>query len=262
MKYVFSGLAALSLAVMMAFVQCKETPNQATDKSMPKEAVAAKAVLAEVNCWTEGDNFHAVGLVDSEEPFWRKFWIEIGIVDAQGNIVKVGSDSFSIINTHADALPPRGRTAFMATWKLGNLKGTPDSIVLHGVRSIEVPPGAILIASAPGGGFKMSTIDTLTNESRELQWTVTGTIENPLPQSAMEPALSVLVYGKDRKLWYTQSFNTNTDTTIIKTSRYGPMSPNEKRQFGFNVFYESLPDPIRKTLIGRVDVLGHENRDQ
>ncbi len=267
MKYATYGLTAFLLASAICLVQCKDTfaegkKNNNAEKPMPKEAAAAQVVLAEVNCWTEGDEFHAVGLVDSQEPFWRKFWLEIGVVDAQGQIVKFDSDSFCIINTHADALPPRGRTAFMASWKLSKLSGTPDSIILHGARSIDVQPGAILIASNIGGGYKTATLDTVTHQSRELYWTVMGTIENPLPQMAIEPAISVLLYGTDKKLWYTHSYNTDTDTSFIKTSIYGPMSPNEKRQFGFNVYYDNLPEPIRKMLIGRVDVLGHENRGQ
>ena len=264
MKLSFVRCSVSILFLFFAFFNCKNTVDpkagKAPEAPMPADAKSAKVSLVDVNCWTEGDMFYAVGVVDSREPQWAKIWLEMGVVDAQNQIVLQNKDSFCLVSTHADALPPNGRTAFMASWKLADLKGTPDSIALKGARFVEKTAGPILIATNIGGGIKFMTLDTATSESRELYWSVSGTIENPLPLTLNEPAISILVYGNDNRLWLANNLSFNVDTALVRMDKYGPMFANEKRKYGFNVHYDNLPTPVRTSRIGKIDVLGYEKR--
>ena len=265
MKLPFFSLIMLSIAFCAVATNCK---GDKTSKDgivaanvLPKDLKPANVVLADVNCWVEGEMFYAVGLVDSRESFWIKTWLKIGVVDAKNQIVPFKSDSFCLVETHADALPPRGRTAFFASWKLSDLNGVPDSIQLRGAQSTTVDPGAILLAQNTGGGIKVSFGDTSSTTALEKYVIVRGVVENPLPLSADNPGLSLLLYGTDQKLWFTQNLNLNVDTSYIKAMVYGPMTPNEKRDFGMHVYYDNLPQAIRTKRIGRIDFLGYEKRN-
>lgn len=265
MKLPFFSLIALSFAFFCVNTNCKWNKDNkdgiVAANVLPKDVKPANVVLADVNCWVEGDVFYAVGLVDSRESFWLKIWLELGVVDAKNQIVPFKSDSFCLVDTHADALPPRGRTAFFASWKLSDLKGVPDSIQLRGAQSVAVDPGAILLAQNLGGGIRVSYGDTSSTPALEKYVIVSGVVENPLPLKADNPGLSLLLYGTDKKLWFTQNLNLNVDTSYIKAKIYGPMTPNEKRDFGMHVYYDNLPEAIRTKRIGRIDFLGYEKRN-
>jgi hypothetical protein len=265
MKLPFWGLIVFSIPFFCLDTNCKwdkdNKDGMVAADILPKDVKPANVVLTDVNCWVEGKMFYAVGLVDSREPFWLKIWLKLGVVDAKNQIVPFKSDSFCLVDTHADALYPRGRTAFFASWKLADLKGVPDSIYLKGAQSATVDPGAILIAQNLGGGIKVSFGDTSSTPALEKYVMVNGVVENPLPLNADNPGLSLLLYGTDHKLWFTQNLNLNVDASYIKVKMYGPMTPNEKRNFGMHVYYDSLPQAIRTKRIGRIDFLGYEKRN-
>lgn len=228
------------------------------DTSMPKDAKAAQAHLTDVNCWSEGDMFYAAGIIDSDDFFWKRFWIELEIIDANQQILLVKSDSATIVPAHSWATPPRGRTTFFGSWKLADLKGTPDSIRLKSAKGIELKAGAILLVSNQRGVRMLSNAEKDT--MNEFAWTITGTLENPLPQYAERPCIDVLLYGKDNRLYFSQVLDLNSDTTIVKAGAWGPMLPNEKRGFGMNIGYDALPAPLKELKIGKVDILGFEKR--
>ncbi len=228
------------------------------DTTMPKTVKPAKVVLKDVNCWTEGDMFYVAGLIDSEEFFWKRFWVELEVIDANNQVLKVKSDSFAVVAAHSYATPPRGRTSFFWSAKLSDIAGTPDSIRLHGAQGLDVTPGAILLISNQSGVRMLSGDGKDT--TNELGWMVTGTLENPLPQAANSPCVDLLLYGKDQRLYFAQALDMNRDTSIIKTSAWGPMLPEERRGFGFNISYEFLPTPLKEQKIGKLDILAFEKR--
>jgi hypothetical protein len=256
-------IISAACSLLVAFCTCTN-PNQpalignTADAIMPKDVKPSKVVLNDVNCWTEGDMFYAAGIVDSEEFFWKRFWLELEVLDANQNLLKVKSDSFSIVPAHSYATPPRGRTSFFWSWKLSDIGGAPDSIRLHGAQGFELFPGAILLVSNQHGVKMLSS--TVKDSMNELAWMITGTLENPLQQSADRPCVDILLYGKDDRLYFAQTLDLNQDTTIIKSSVWGPMMPAENRAFGMNISYEALPAPLKAQKIGRVDILAFEKR--
>ena len=237
------------------------------DTSMPKTAKVAKAHLTDVNCWSEGDMFYAAGIIDSDDFFWKRFWVELEIIDTNQQTVLVLADSFTIVPAHSWATPPRGRTTFFGSWKLADLKGTPDSVRLKSAQGVELNAGAILLVSDQKGVRVLENLASVESPEKmkldstnEIAWTISGTLENPLPQYAERPCIDVLLYGKDNRLYFTQAIDLNVDTTIIKSAAWGPMLPNEKRGFGMNIGYDALPAPLKKLKIGKVDILGFEKR--
>lgn len=261
----FFSLIALLFAFFCANTNCKWDNDKkdgiVAENILPKDAQPANVILTDVNCWVEGDMFYSIGLVDNGEPFWLRIWLQLVVVDAKNQIVPFKNDDFCLVETHADALPPRGRTAFFASWKLSDFKGVPDSVQLIGAQSATVDPGAILLAQSKGGSISVSSGDSSSSPVREKYFTVNGVVENPLPLNAENPGLSLLLYGFDQKLWFTQNLNLNVDTSYIRAKVCGTMTPNEKRDFGMHVYYDNLPQAIRDKRIGRIDFLGYEKRN-
>lgn len=250
---------------LLAFMEACNFGSDTTEKfkkledtPMPKNTKVSQAHLTDVNCWSEGDMFYAAGIIDSDDNFWKRFWLELEIIDANQQLVLVKTDSATVVPGHSWATPPRGRTTFFGSWKLSDLKGTPDSIRLKTVQGVELNAGAILIVSNQRGVRMLAngTKDTIN----ELAWNITGTLENPLPQYAENPCVDILLYGKDNRLYFSQVLDLNADTTIIKSAAFGPMLPNEKRGFGLSIGYEALPTPLKELKIGKVDILGFEKR--
>jgi hypothetical protein len=221
--------------------------------ALPDSALNARVHLSEVNCWTEGDTFYTVGLMHSHEPLWGTYWLKLALLDGQKRLIETGGDSCIVVKTHAGALPPHGQTAFMTWWKISELGATPDSVLLHSARCVEVTPGAILMSNYTHGGDSLHTGDSGPYAS------VYGTIVNPLPLPAL-PELSILLYGPDQRLRWAQAMSLQTDTNTVRANAYGPMKPNEKRQFGANIYVNTLPPPLRTARWGKIDVLAYEKR--
>ena len=210
-----------------------------------------------MNCWSDETQFFATGIIDSEEFFWRRFWLELEVVDANGQPLTVKNEAITVVPAHSTGTAPRGRTAFFWAWKRSDINGIPDSVHLRTAKSIAVDAGPILLISNQGGVRMLVGGDSLQQEK---SWMVTGTVENPLPLISTDPHIDILLFGNDNKLWFAQPISMNRDTSIIKTNLPGDIPPTGRRDFGMNIYYDALPKPLVESRIGRVEIMAFEGR--
>jgi hypothetical protein len=259
----FSALAA---ALLLTFCFCKQ--NSAADSNqittLPADSKKVDFVLADVNCWIEDGFFHATGLVDSRENTWQKCVLGLQPLGANGQALKVNGDTISGVLPHSPAIAPRGRSVFYTRWPVSSIEGgAPDSIRLAVTMGTEVDAGAILLLDNVSAFKIMVGPADSSAPQTERGWRATGTLNNFLANfPANTPALSVLLYGTDKKLWFAQPLDLNADTTLIKSSVYGALPPATTRQFGLGIEYENLPKPLQAIRIGRVEFLGYDKREE
>ena len=263
------GLFLLSSCVLLLTWQCAQSSGDGNTSGtkqesleMPSTAKPTPAHLTDVNCWSENNQFMVAALLDSDDFFWKRFWVKLALVDASGKQLLIGADSFAIIPTHSSAVAPRGRTSFTWAFDKRKISGEPDSVLLLDAMGQEVFAGPILIAANTSSVKILNPDPKDSTANIEIAWRVNGTIENPLPGVVLEPCIDVLLYGTDQRLYFTQGLNLNQDTTIVASDRYGQMLPGDKRSFGMSIGYESLPEALKNLKIGRVDFLGYEKRTE
>ncbi len=263
------GIFLLSSLLLLLTWQCAQSSTEGANTTtkqesleMPSTAKPTPAHLTDVNCWSENNQFMVAALLDSDDFFWKRFWVKIALLDASGKQLLIGADSFAIIPTHSSAVPPRGRTSFTWSFDKRKIAGEPDSIRLIDAMGQEVFAGPILIATKTSSVKVINGDPEDSTKTVEVAWRVNGTLENPLPGVVLEPCIDVLLYGTDERLYFTQGLQLNQDTAVVASDRYGQMLPGDKRNFGMAIGYESLPEALKNLKIGRVDFLGYEKRTE
>lgn len=245
------------------FFACTENTENTSRTPMPADAVPANVSISELNYWVEKDRFFVVGICDNLAGEWQKIWLQLEPMDATGKPVAMKNASDAVFPAFSEAVPPRGRTSFFANWPLKAFSDVPDSCRVTGAGAVAMPPGAILIPIEQSG-VKM-LVSKLIGDSvitEEKAWQVSAVVENPLEVEAAHPRLEVLLYGTDRRLWYSVVFNPEDPATkqTVGMEREGPMMPHEKRRIGGQIVYDSLPQKLQEIKIGRAEFQAFDAR--
>ena len=83
-----------------------------------------------------------------------------------------------------------------------------------------------------------------------------------MPINAAHPRLELLLYGTDKRLWFSTYLNPEDSETkqMLSIEQEGPLAPGEQRRVGVYAFYERLPQALRELKIGRVEMLAFDAR--
>lgn len=250
-----------SITLLFSFSNCDQTPPKPAP--LPPQATAPVYVnITDLNYWVEADRFFVVGICDNLTNDWQKILLRMTPMK-DGEPVSVNDATDAIFPTFSDAVPPRGRTSFMAEWPLDAFSDTPDSCTVTGGGAIPMSAGPILIATEKSG-VKMLVGETVGDSlvMVEKAWQVNALVENPLDMQALRPRVEMLLYGTDQRLWFASVLNPEDpqQKEAVKAEREGPMAPQEKRRIGANVYYSSLPQALKDKKIGRVEFHPYEAR--
>jgi hypothetical protein len=216
----------------------------------------------QMNSWVENEKYYVVGICNNNTADWQKMWVELQPVDGEGKPITISKCTSVIVPTYSDAVPPSGRSSFAASWPLSDFSGKPASCSVKSVKAIQPVPGPILVSQGTMAMVMMTPGAQGEPASVEQAWQVSGTISNPLPLTASNPMLEVLVFSQDGKLWLSTVINPTDPATsgIFHFDRQGPFQPKEDRNFSLQVAYAILPKPIQQQKIGRVEILPFEAR--
>lgn len=230
---------------------------------LPPNPDTVNVRISDLNCWVEQNKFFVSGLCDNRAGLWQRIWLRMEPLDSKGQPLSVNGQPSATIRTFSDAVPPLGRTSFFAEWPLSSFSSQPDSCRVTGAGAMKMMPGPILI-NADQSGVRMLVPDPDDpKKTIEKAWQASVIVENPLEMLAYHPRVEILIYGKDKRLWFAQILNPEDPAMkqIIATQTEGPMQPHERRRIGTNIFYDKLPKALCDSLIGRVDFLPFEARE-
>ncbi len=166
--------------------------------------------------------------------------------------------------TFSDAVPPRGRTSFFASWPLSAFSGTPANCIVKGAAALPITAGPILVASEISGVRILVPQKPGDTVNVEKAWQVNVIVENPLDMPAAHPKVEMLLYGsKDKKLWFAMVLDPDNEEQkrYVDAERGGSMEPKERRRIGASVYYDGLPVALKEQLIGRVEFQPFEARE-
>lgn len=229
---------------------------------LPNGLAPASVEYRDPNCYTSGDFFCIVAIVDNKSYDWVRIWNRIQVLDSTGNVLTVNGDSSFILRAFADAVPPSGATALFCNIPLKMISGAPDSCRFEGAGVLYQEPGPILVAPESGGGVRVQRPDPKDpTKVQELAFNSHATIENPLPDTAEVFRLVYLIYGEeDRKLYFAQVIDPVANAASLHMDRTGPLIAGDKRRVFYPIIYEHLPKPLKDQRVGRADVQVYEVR--
>lgn len=229
---------------------------------LPSKALEANVSIRDLNCWVEQGQFFVTGVCINESANWQKIWLKAEPLDNKAKILKINGFPSAVIETFSTAVPPKGRTAFFAGWPLSDFQGTPDSCRVNGAGAITVPAGPILLVEQISGVKMLAPKQADQDATEEVAWQINAVLNNPMPLIAAHPRLELLLYGTDKRLWFSTLLNPEDLQTkqMLSLEREGPLQPGEQRRVGVYAFYERMPKALREMKIGRVEMLAFEAR--
>ena len=276
-RYYFSIFTAL-VAIFCVAAGCNEEPKSNAENklgfdpanakfqpdAMPTGTSPAVVEYRDPNCYTSGDFFCIVAIVDNKSYDWVRIWNRIQVLDSAGNVLTVNGDSSFILRAFADAIPPSGASSFFCNIPLKQISGVPDSCRFEGAGVLFQEPGPILVAPESGGGVRVQRPDPKDpTKVQELAFNSQATIENPLPDTAEAFRLVYLVYGEvDRKLYFAQVIDPMANAASLHMEGTGPLIAGDKRRIFYPIIYEYLPQPLKDQKVGRADVQVYEVRKE
>jgi len=272
-KYYLSIFTAL-VAIFCIAAGCNEEPGKSVGvdpanakfipDTLPSGLAPAMVAYRDANCYTSGDFFCIVSIVDNKSYDWIRIWNRIQILDSADQVLTVNGDSSFILRAFADAVPPSGATALFCSIPLKQISGVPSRCSFEGAGVLYQEPGPILVASESGGGVRVQLPDPNDpTKVEEIAFKSQATIENPLPDTAELYQLVYLIYGdSDQKLYYAQVIDPVEHAASLQLERTGPLIAGDKRRIFHTIVYENLPKPLKDQRIGRADVQVYEVRKQ
>ncbi len=255
-----------TIVVLFLFAGCRPVGNKPgkplNAELLPAGARPSGIRIADLNYWTEQGQFFVTGVCVNESGTWEQIWLNVALADGKGGALKIGGAGSAIIPAFSAAVPPMGRTSFFAGWPLSAISGVPEACTVREEGSLKAAPGAILLTENVGGVRMMVPEAPGKPTSVEAAWQISAVLNNPLPQPANHPKLELLLYGTDKKLWFSTLLDPDDPKykSLIVSSKSGPMAGGEKRELGISVYYEQLPAALREKKIGRVELLAFDGR--
>jgi hypothetical protein len=230
---------------------------------MPAEARPVAVRITDLNCWVEQGQFFITGLCTNETGVWQKIWLQAMPLDVRGQSLTIQGAPGAIVPVFSSAVAPLGSSAFFAGWPVKDFSGVPDSCRVSGAGAVPQSAGPILLVEQLGGVKMLQPEQEGAPATKEVAWQISGVLHNPSAQPAMHPRLELLLYGTDKRLWFSMLLNPEDPALrqLLTMEGEGALVPGAKRPFGVYAFYERLPAKLREHAVGRVEVLGFEARD-
>ncbi len=258
-------LANFFLLLLFTSQGCDDPVSQNTALNaqlLPPNTQLANVSVSNLNCWSEQGQFIITGICVNESGTWQKIWLKADPLDKNDKPLKIQGFGSVILPTFSSAVPPKGRTAFFAAWPLSDFNGAPDSCRIAGAGAIQKPAGPILLVEQISGVKMLAPQQTGQPATEEIAWQINAVLNNPMPIAAAHPRLELLLFGTDNRLWFSSLLNPEDPQTkqLLRLDKDGAMQPGEKRQVGVYAFYERLPAALKEKKIGRVEILGFEER--
>jgi hypothetical protein len=244
---------------MLLMLQCGEKKDGSINSAplFPVDARPVDATISDVHGWAEQDLFFVVGVCNNRSAQWQKIWLQVELLDAAGQPLSLAGQPYAIITPFSQAIPPMGRSSFFAWWTLKDIKGTPVDCRVKASGAVQQAPGPLLVVQAFSGLRMMAPEAVGQASTLEVGWQGAGVLSNPLEKAAENLQFEVLLYGQDGRLWLSSLLRPG-DPGLNWEAR--PMAGGESRPFGFQVGYQSLPEGLQQTKIGRVEVLPFAGR--
>lgn len=233
-------------------------PSGSSSEPLPATADSAEVEFRDLNAWTENDLFCIATLVDNKAPSWKRIWVRIELLDSVDQVLTIDGKPDMVVRALADAIPPRGASAFFVAIPFSRVSGVPVSCRLSGAGATPQPVGPILI---PGdfGGVRIQKPDPKdSTQVVEIAFQAQASIENPLDMVAKHLRVVLLLYGNDGKLYFVQMLNPEDPKQLIKLDIDGPINPHEKRKMACPISYAMLPKQLQELRINRVEVQGYD----
>ena len=229
---------------------------------MPSNATPVEIKITDLNCWVEQGQFFITGICSNETALWQRIWLNVVPRDAAGAPLKIKSSASAIVPTFSDAVPPKGRTSFLAGWPLADFSAPPANCTITCAGAQQQTPGPILLFEQISGVKMLKPLQEGQPATEEVAWQINALLSNPLPLTAKHPRLELLLYGTDNKLWLSTLLNPEDPQTkpFLALEKDGPIQPGEKRSIGITAYYDRMPQALKALKIGRVEVLGFEGR--
>ncbi|MBV6443579.1 MAG: hypothetical protein DYG98_18840 [Haliscomenobacteraceae bacterium CHB4] len=250
------------ISVFTLFIACtNSTENQANKTTasqspiLPAGVISAAVEVSAVNCWVEQGQFLVTGVCDNRDTEWEKIWLKMIPLDAKGRRLIVSGDTASIFPTFSDAVPPLGRTSFFVSWPLTAFSGTPETCIVEGAAMLPMGPGPILVSGEQSGVRILVPAKPGDTATIEKAWQVNVTVENPLDLYAYHPRVELLLYGKDKRLWFATVLNPEDpqQKEYVSAEREGAIEPKGRMRIGATVYYDNLPAALKEQYIGRIE---------
>lgn len=248
-------------AILLTLIACEGLRSQREQIDpkylLPTSTFTVVDTARFLNYWTEGDYFYVTGLADNHSGEWARIWVELEILDADGQVLKYDGETSLVNRTFSDGIPPSGQSAFFAQCALKKFKGVPASARVKGIRGISLSPEAILVCTEVNA-LRMLRPDSVAGDTvkRQVEFSrmAVGSIANPLDMVAEDYCVELALFGEsDNKLWFVQPVYPNRDS-IVWQERKGPLQPNETRKISMQVYFENLPKPLQSARIGLVEM--------
>lgn len=261
------NILILSFAILFTAPACEskaDAPGVATSTKlqMPKQAKPSSISVDDFNCWIENGNFYVAGICNNLDMYWNQVWLRVEPLDAEGKPIALKSGVDDVIRVLSDAVPPRGRSSFFAGWPVTAFNGVPDSARMISAGSMQTTAGPILIPEEISGVKMLFNKTSDSVEVKENQWLTSFLLNNALNVRADKPRAEILLYGRDKKLYFSMVLNPDDPAMkqTINLEKGSPIEPGEKRRFSAYVFYQGLPQKLQDVWIGRVDFIPFNGR--
>lgn len=245
---------------------CQDTASTASESTpvvdtMPANASFVAVSFRDLNFWTEKGFFCIASIVDNKLPEWQKIWVRIELLDSSGQALTINGKPDMVVRCFSDAIPPMGASSFFQAISLDHISGRPDSCRVTGAGAVHVGPGPILVSGEVGGVRMLVPDPKDSTKTVEVTHQISAEIDNPLNYTVNHPRIVILLYAKDKKLYFAESINPeDTASTRLRLEKPGPIRPQEKRRFYYPVNYPNLPGKLQETYIDHTDVQYFEAR--
>jgi hypothetical protein len=258
-------ILVLLCTTLLVFFACKndDSPKASAPKDplvMPADAEKAEISVSDFNCWTELNMFIITGICNNESADWQRIWLRAVINDKDGKTLPFKGHPDVVFRAFSDAIPPRGRSAFMVALPLSSFGGVPDTCQISGAGAVDMSEGPVLVASDIGGARQLES-GTQTETGRK----ASVKISNPQPGRAVDNLkFEVLLYDQNNRLWMAQVVNP-LDSNFIRSNQLlsdgsGPIPGAGSRTYGFNLITQGLPAALQNGKLGRLDFIPFESR--
>jgi hypothetical protein len=266
MRIIFPSLFVLFIVSGIFQGACQDAAHTPSENApvidtMPANPSFASITCRDLNFWTEKGFFCIASIVDNQLPEWQKIWVRVELFDSAGQALTIDGKPDVVVRCFSDAIPPKGASSFFLAISLDRISGRPDSCRVTGAGAVHVNPGAILVSGEVGGVRMLVPDPKDSTKTVEVTHQISAEIDNPLNYTVNHHRIVILLYAKDKKLYFAEAINPeDTASTRLRLERPGPIRPQEKRRFYYPVNYPNLPERLQETYIDHTDVQYYEAR--
>jgi hypothetical protein len=249
----------------VVFCFCSEAPKPErylNAELLPAQIITPKISVQHLNYWVEKGQFFVTGICVNESAAWQKIWLKAEILNKDGQLLQIQGNKGVIFQPFSSAIAPKAGSAFFVGWPLTEIAGSPNAARVSGAAASTVQAGPILLTEEISAVKMMMPAKESEPATEETAWQISAVLNNALPATALHPRLELLLFGTDNRLWLSTLLNPEDPALkqMVAMEKEGPMQGREKRQLGIMVYYERLPEELRVKKIGRVELLGFEER--